>query len=76
MEKKNIGKIIISVILAAAAVIIFTPALQGFLPENIKTEINAFIGEHFAENAIAAITFAENRLVRVNLIKKCQPAAE
>ena len=59
MEKKNIGKIIISVILAAAAVIIFTPALQGFLPENIKTEINAFIGEHFAENAIAAITFAE-----------------
>lgn len=59
MEKKNIGKIIISVILAAAAVIIFTPALQGFLPENIKTEINAFTGEHFAENAIAAITFAE-----------------
>ena len=59
MEKKNIGKIIISVILAAAAVIIFTPALQGFLPENIKTEINAFTGEHFAESAIAAITFAE-----------------
>ena len=59
MEKKNIGKIIISFILAAVAVVIFTPSLQGFLPENIKTEINAFISEHFAENALAGITFAE-----------------
>ncbi|MBQ1948812.1 MAG: hypothetical protein II367_01485, partial [Treponema sp.] len=59
MEKKNIGKIIISFILAAVAVVIFTPSLQRFLPENIKTEINAFISEHFAENALAGITFAE-----------------
>lgn len=59
MEKKNIGKIIISVILAAVAVIIFTPSLQGFLPENIRVGINEFIGEHFAENALAGITLSE-----------------
>ena len=59
MEKKNIGKIIISILLIAVAVVVFSPSLQGFLPENIKTGINAFIDEHFAENALAGITFAE-----------------
>ena len=59
MEKKNIGKIIILILLIAVAVVIFSPSLQGFLPENIKTGINAFIDEHFAENALAGITFAE-----------------
>ena len=59
MGKKNIGKIIISILLIAVAVVVFSPSLQGFLPENIKTGINAFIDEHFAENALAGITFAE-----------------
>lgn len=60
MEKKNnIGKIIISVLLIAVAVVIFNPALQSFLPENITSGINEFIKAHFAENAITAITFAE-----------------
>ena len=58
-KKTNVGKIIISLILIAVAVVVFSPSLQGFLPENIKTGINAFIDEHFAENALAGITFAE-----------------
>ena len=52
MEKKNIGKIIISILLIAVAVVVFSPSLQGFLPENIKTGINTFIDERFAENAL------------------------
>ena len=58
-KKNNIGKIIISILLIAVAVIIFNPSLQGFLPENIRTGIDAFIEGHFAENAIAAITLEE-----------------
>ena len=58
-KKNNIGKIIISILLIAVAVIIFNPSLQGFLPENIRTGIDAFIEDHFAENAIAAITLEE-----------------
>lgn len=58
-RKNNIKKIIVSILFIAVAVVIFTPALQGFLPENIKTGINTFIEDHFAENALAGITFAE-----------------
>ena len=58
-KKNNTGKIIVSILLIVAAAVVFSPSLQGFLPENIKTGINAFIDEHFAENALAGITFAE-----------------
>ena len=59
MEKKNIGKIIISVLLIAVAVVAFTPALQSFLPENIRTGVNGFIESHFSETAFAGIALAE-----------------
>lgn len=60
MEKKNnIGKIIISVLLVAVAIVVFNPALQSFLPENIRSGISGFIGEHFSENMLAGITAAE-----------------
>lgn len=58
-KKTNVGKIIISLILVAVAVVVFNPAFHGFLPENISTGINTFIEEHFAENALAGITLAE-----------------
>ena len=58
MEKKNIGKIIISVLLIAVAVVAFNPALQSFLPENIRTGVNGFIESHFSETAFAGIALA------------------
>ena len=59
MEKKNIAKIIISVLLIAVAVVAFNPALQSFLPENIRTGVNGFIESHFSETAFAGIALAE-----------------
>ena len=79
MEKKNIGKIIISILLIAVAVVVFSPSLQGFLPENIKTGINAFIDEHFAENASSSLprqkNFPLHRTPKLLNPDKLQPVA-
>lgn len=58
-NKNGKGKLIISVMLLAAASFIFVPALRSVLPENIGTPINNFIAAHFSENAIAGITLPE-----------------
>ena len=39
-KKNNTGKIIDSILLIVAAAVVFSPSLQGFLPENIKSGIN------------------------------------
>ena len=51
-KKKNTGKLVLSVLLLAAAVILLSPMLRGFLPENIGAGINTFIEDHFTKTPL------------------------